>query len=110
MKRYSFLSQLKAWALLGLTISLASCGDQNEVFQKYLDQGERIYISIADSLTVLPGNQRAIVKWKVDSDPKLKDCVLKWSDADSVIVPIEKAGEQWLSASIDHIPEERSIS
>lgn len=105
MKRYSFLSQLKAWALLGLTISLASCGDQNEVFQKYLDQGERIYISIADSLTVLPGNQRAIVKWKVDSDPKLKDCVLKWSDADSVIVPIEKAGEQWLSASIDHIPE-----
>lgn len=105
MKRNNMFSRFKAFGMLGLALALASCGDQNEVFQKYLDQGERVYISIADSLTVLPGNERAVVKWKVDADPKLKDCVLKWNDTDSVVVPINKTGEQWLSTTIDKLPE-----
>lgn len=103
MKKNSLIA--KTLGIFAVALSLASCGDQNEVFQKYLDQGEHIYISIADSLTVLPGNQRAVVKWKVDADPKLKDCVVKYSDTDSVIVPIGNPGEQWLSTTISPIPE-----
>ena len=95
-------------AVCGITCAamlLSSCGDQAEIYQKYLDQGERIYIGITDSLTVLPGNNRAEVKWKVDADPKLKDCVVKWSDADSVIVPIENNGRQWLKTTLNNVPE-----
>ncbi len=103
MKRYSF--KCKVLGLMGAVLSLVSCGDQNEVFQKYLDQGERIYISIADSLTVYSGNQRAKVKFLVDADPKLKDCVVKWNDNDSVVVPIDKTGNQWLSTTIDNLQE-----
>lgn len=103
MKKYNL--KCKVLGLMVAVLTLMSCGDQNEVFQKYLDQGERIYISIADSLTVFPGNQRAKVKFLVDDDPKLKDCVVKWNDGDSVIVPIDKTGSQWLSTTINNLQE-----
>lgn len=86
-----------------------SCGDMSDIHQEYLDEGEQIYIGIADSLTIFPGNCRAKVRWKLDADPKLKDCVIRWNENDSVIIPIEKAGEQWMETIISDLPEESLV-
>lgn len=86
---------------------LAACDDMSSVYQEYLDRGEDIYIGIADSLSIVPGNQRAIVKWKIDADPKLKDCVIKWGETDSIVFPIERTtpAPMWMEREIKEIPE-----
>jgi len=94
-----------ALALLSSFIG-TSCSDMSDVYKEYLKQGEYVYIGIADSLTILPGNCRAKVRWKLNADPKLQDCVLKWSENDSVVIPIEKVGEQWMETIIADLPEE----
>lgn len=92
-------------------LGLGACDDMNSINQKYLDQGERIYIGIPDSLTVNPGNQRAIVSWKIDADPKLKDCVISWGTGDSIVFPIERTSNnpQWLEGEIKNLPEKSLI-
>lgn len=97
-----------------ITVSLSglgACDDMNSINQKYLDEGERIYIGVPDSLTVKPGNQRAIVAWKIDADPKLKDCIVSWGTGDSIIFPIERTNNdpQWLEGEIKNLPEKSLI-
>lgn len=102
---------MKANKILGLGLAFlsilvgTSCSDMSDIYKDYLEQGEQVYIAIADSLTILPGNCRAKAEWKLDADPKLKDCVIKWGENDSIVVPVEKAGEQWMEATIPNLPE-----
>lgn len=85
--------------------AMASCDDMSDIYKGYIEDGERIYIGIADSLSVTPGNCRALVEWKIDNDPKLKESIIKWSDNDSVIVPIEQTGVQWMETVVSNLPE-----
>ena len=98
---------LKTVGISLTTCLFTACSDMNSIFQEYLDRGEHIYISIADTLTIIPGDQRAVVKWKIDADPKLKETVIKWGDNDSIVFPIEreKKGTQWISKEIKGLPE-----
>lgn len=103
MKTNNIIGLLGAGLLAMLTIS--SCDDMAEIYKGYVQDGERIYIGIADSLTIVPGNSRAQVKWKLDNDPKLKESIIKWSEKDSVIIPIESTGEQWQETTVSNLPE-----
>lgn len=101
MKAIKILCSLIATGLF------AACDDMSSVYQEYLDRGEDIYIGIADSLSVIPGNQRAVVKWKIDADPKLKDCVIKWGENDSTIFPIDRTVAEftWMEGELKGLPE-----
>lgn len=103
MKTNNIIGLLGAGLLAMLTVS--SCDDMAEIYKGYVQDGERIYIGIADSLTIVPGNSRAQVKWKLDGDPKLKESIIKWSEKDSVIIPIESTGEQWQETTVSNLPE-----
>lgn len=98
------------WAVTAACL-LSACGDMSSVYQEYLDEGEQIYIGIADSLTIAPGNQRAKMKWKLDADPKLKDCVVSWSATDSVVYPIDRVTNdpQWMEVEVKNLPEGSSV-
>lgn len=103
MKTNNIIGLLGAGLLAMLTVS--SCDDMAGIYKGYVQDGERIYIGIADSLTIVPGNSRAQVKWKLDGDPKLKESIIKWSEKDSVIIPIESTGEQWQETIVSNLPE-----
>lgn len=85
--------------------SLISCNDMSDIYKIYVKGGERIYIGIADSMSVTPGNSKALIEWKLDNDPKLKETIIKWNDTDSVIVPIDNPGEQWQKTIVSNLPE-----
>lgn len=94
------------WAVMAACL-FSACGDMSSIYQEYLDEGEQIYIGVADSLMIAPGNQRAELKWKLDADPKLKDCVVSWGMADSVVYPVERATNdpQWMEVEVNNLPE-----
>lgn len=94
------------WSVFVASLFFA-CDDMSSIYQEYLDKGEQIYIGIADSLTIAPGNQRAVMKWKLDADPKLKDCVVSWSPTDSVVYPVERVTNdpQWMEVEVKGLPE-----
>lgn len=107
MKKNIYMKTIKiVWSLFAACLFFA-CDDMSSIHQEYLDAGERIYIGIADSLTVAPGNQRAKLSWKLDADPKLKDCVVSWSATDSVVYPLERVTNdpQWMEVEVNNLPE-----
>ena len=57
------------------------CSDMNDVHSEYLKDGERIYIGKLDSLVVLPGDGRAILRFWA-SDPRAKSVMFNWIPED----------------------------
>lgn len=79
---------IQLWVIV--VIALTGCDRQNDNFDKYIRNGERIYIGKLDSVTVLSG----INKFKVlayTSDPRIEQMSIYWSDrGDSVNIPVPK--------------------
>lgn len=89
-------------------VCLVACTNMSDVYQEYLDRGEKIYIGRVDSIRVYPGNQRIKLEWLLDADPKLKECVILWNNAkDSVIVAVdrENQGPRKMSAILNDLSE-----
>lgn len=82
---------MKIIIILALALSMfVSCDEMNDLHQKYLDEGEVVYIGQADSVTARDGYKRIEVKWEINSDPKITSCRIYWnSRRDSVIVPVD---------------------
>jgi hypothetical protein len=78
-------------------ILISACSDMNELHDKYLKDGETIYIAKFDSMYLYPGRERVMMKYWL-SDPKAKKCVIKWAlGNDSIIkdidvTPLDKPG------------------
>lgn len=73
MKRLkiSFLS------IIALCIGFA-CSDMNDLHDKYLRDGEDIYIGKVDSVRLFPGNERLLVQYFI-TDPRAKELEVFWS-------------------------------
>ncbi len=101
------MEKIKILSILLFAYLFTACGDMNSVYQEYLDRGESIYIGIADSLTIIPGNHRAKIRWKLDADPKLKDCVISWGDSDSAVFEITRTSfdPEWMEVEVSNLPE-----
>lgn len=71
-----------------ILILASACSDMNDLHDKYLVNGETIYISKFDSMYLYPGRERAMLKYWL-SDPKAQKCVIKWAlGNDSIIKDI----------------------
>ncbi|MCL3781350.1 hypothetical protein EMN47_13250 [Prolixibacteraceae bacterium JC049] len=92
--------------LLILTVVFVaiSCDDMNEFHEKYLKEGEIVYIGKVDSVEILPGNKRAKVKWFLNADPKIKNCKVYWNKRkDSIDIQLDNSeiGGGWYEKLID---------
>lgn len=86
MKKYMFI------ILLGLiTVSVfISCSDMNDMHDKYLRDGERVYIGRVDSVQTFGGNERILIKYWI-TDPRAKSLHILWNQKqDSMVIPIPK--------------------
>ena len=76
-----------AGALLALTLAV-SCDNMNDVHQKYIDAGERVYLGKTDSLTAFSEIGQVKLVWYVNADPNIENTVIYWNTRrDSVIHP-----------------------
>ena len=94
------------------TVILFSCDNMNSLHEKYLEQGEGIYIGVADSIEVFPGNRKIAFKWKINADPRMTKTVIYWEQrANNKEIPIIRTteGEMWMEAQIDNIEEAEYI-
>ncbi|NGM62632.1 hypothetical protein G5B30_11970 [Sphingobacterium sp. SGG-5] len=84
--RISFLIAL--FVLMGF---LFSCKEMDYTYRQFVEDGETVYISKADSIVVRGGNQRAEVSWLLLSDPKVTKYKMYWNNRkDSVEGSIQK--------------------
>ena len=70
-----------------LLLFLTGCDDQNFMHQKYLDEGERVYPGMADSVEYSAGNERVQFSWMLNADPRIDRSVFYWNDGkDSAVI------------------------
>ena len=97
--------QLYVW--LVLLAGLISCDKMNDLHDKYLQQGEKIYLSRANDITILPGNQRAKILF-TNQDPKAHSLVVYWrAKTDSLVfsIPENNVGQE-LEIMLPNLPED----
>lgn len=84
---------MKIIVILALALSIfVSCGEMNDLHQKYLDAGEVVYIGLPDSVEVSNGYERIQLEWQVNADPKVSSCIIYWNERkDSLTLPIESS-------------------
>ncbi|MDR2384879.1 MAG: DUF4998 domain-containing protein [Tannerella sp.] len=64
--------------LSAVFIGTAACSDMNDLHDKYLKDGETVYIAVFDSVYVHPGENAVEIKYWL-SDPKAKHVVIYWN-------------------------------
>jgi hypothetical protein len=75
-----------------LLISLYSCSDMNDNFQKYLDKGEIIYTGTLDSLKTYGGYKKIQLNWMMNADSRIKEIVILWNQKkDSTILIVDRS-------------------
>lgn len=57
------------------------CSDMNDVHKEYLEGGERLYIGKVDSIMVLPGDERFMLRFWIP-DPRAKSVTFYWVPED----------------------------
>lgn len=64
-----------------------SCDDMYSIHQKYLDEGEDVYIGYPQIVSTHAGYERVQLVWKLNADPKIDVCCIYWDDrSDSITV------------------------
>jgi|AGTN01.3.fsa_nt_gi hypothetical protein len=72
-------------------ISFISCGDMDETYRQFIEDGEIIYVGKADSVSTRGGKERIEVSWLLLSDPKVSKYKIFWNNrADSVTGSVTK--------------------
>ena len=78
---------IKYFLPLCLLLFLTGCDDQNFMHQKYLDEGERVYPGMADSVKYSAGNERVKFTWMLNADPRIDRSVFYWNNGkDSAVI------------------------
>lgn len=79
---------IKIISLCILGIAFATCDDMYSIHQKYLDEGEQIYLGKPTIMVAQAGMDRIQLVWKLTADPKIEKCCIYWNDRkDSLEVP-----------------------
>ena len=80
---------------------VVSCDDMNDIHQKYIDAGERVYLGKTDSLKAYPGFERVKLVWHVNANPKVETTVIYWNmRQDSIEKPFIRTDEEGQRDSI----------
>lgn len=74
-------------AVCVLSCILVSCDNMYSIHEKYLSEGERVYIGYPDVVKAQGGYKRIQLVWKLNADPRIDRCCIYWQDrSDSLIV------------------------
>lgn len=74
-----------------ILLFVGSCKKQDEVYRKYIEDGEILYLGKTDSLRAYSGYERAKVLWLSPRDPKVEQIKVVWNNGqDSLTVPAER--------------------
>jgi len=96
------------WLALSLMVTgfISSCSKMDD-YKKFLANGEISYTGKLDSIKIMSGNSRVLLKGLFLSDPKITQCKVYWNNmADSVIIPVtRKNAVDSLSFSINNMKE-----
>ncbi len=91
MKNNRFLFFLALVMLMGFQYS---CKDMDYTYRQFVEDGETIYVSKADSIVVRGGEKRAEVRWLLLSDPKVTKYKVYWNNRkDSIEGAVQKTEE-----------------
>lgn len=78
----------KIICITAIILSVFACEKMNDKHDKYLANGEIIYIGMIDSLKAFPGNDRIKFRYWI-GDPRAKTLNIYWSNRkDSLVVPV----------------------
>ena len=76
--------------IASLLMVLPACSKMNDLHDKYLKEGEKIYLAKLDSLALHTGRHRVLVEYWI-SDPKAKKCQVEWDLGEkSAVFDVEK--------------------
>lgn len=90
------------------SLFLIQCNDGDELYKRYIDEGEKVYLGKTDSLVALSGIGRIKLKWYVNADPKIEETVIYWNmRQDSIVKSFHRTekGKQEDSLFIENLPE-----
>lgn len=84
-----------------LLSAVAGCDNMNDLHQKYLDEGPRIYIGKPDSVTVKPGFKKIRLIWTNNADAKIKKTRIFYNYGnDSITIPFVRKNPGFQKDSI----------
>lgn len=84
MKTHYFIS------LTFFCIFLCSCSGMYDNINSYYSEGETNYIAKVESVSTNAGHNRVQIKWRVNTDPRIKNLYVTWDDgAHETTVPID---------------------
>lgn len=73
---------------------MVGCSDMNDVHSSFLEGGEKVYIGQVDSLTVFPGDERIMLRFRVP-DPRAKSIMFYWfPDDDSLYYELDRTSSK----------------
>jgi len=77
-----------------LIFALVSCGDMDETYRHFWEDGEKVYPAPADSLKIYSGKNRVAMSWVVFGDPNIKKAKVYWNNnTDSLEIPFQSTGK-----------------
>ena len=97
-----------AWLFIPflVTLVIVSCSKMDD-YKKFAEGGEISYTGKIDSVKILSGHNRVIIKGLFLADPKVSICKIYWNNmADSIVVPvIRKNTVDTLNISVPNVKE-----
>ena len=97
---------------LCVSVIMFACDSMNSLHEEYLNRGEGIYIGVADSIEVFPGNHKIRFRWKINADPRIDKTVIYWDQrTGSATVPVNRTseGEMWIETQLNDMTEAEYI-
>lgn len=78
--------------LVTLVTVVTGCSKMDDTYRGFLEEGVIKYVGKADSVQVLPGNNRLHLRWLRSADPSVTHAIVYWNNrTDSVEVEIDRS-------------------
>ncbi|WP_298648084.1 DUF4998 domain-containing protein [uncultured Proteiniphilum sp.] len=75
---------------ISLFAGFLSCGDMDDTYRHFWQDGEKVYPAPADSLKIFTGKNRVGISWRIFGDPNVNMTKIFWNNrSDSLQIPIE---------------------
>jgi len=80
--------------IITIVFGFISCGDMDETYRHFWEDGEKVYPAPADSLKIFSGKNRVAMSWVVFGDPNIKKAKIYWNNnTDSLEIPFQSTGK-----------------
>lgn len=93
--------------LTAATVYMIGCKKMDDTYRQFVENGEIVYVSKADSLEAHSGKNRIELTWLLLSDPKVRSYKVYWDNrTDSIEGPVQKTDqEDTVRVMVDNLDE-----